>query len=50
MCNMCAMMTEIYTIEGGKKDVSSPEGTTLKKTFLKIIYFTSLGPGCCDAF
>ena len=31
MYNLCAMMTEIYTIEGGKKDVSSPEGTTLKK-------------------
>ena len=31
MCNMSAMMTEIYTIEGGKKDITSLEGTTLKK-------------------
>ena len=36
------MMTEIETIEGGQKDVSSLEGTTLKKllfanTFLWII-------------
>ena len=35
MCNMCVMMTEIYTVEGGHKDVSSLEGTTLKKVFLK---------------
>ena len=31
MCNMCAMLTEIYTIEGGKKDVSSVKETTIKK-------------------
>ena len=28
MCTICVMMTEIYTIEGGEKDVSSLEGTT----------------------
>ena len=28
---MCVMMTEIQTIEGGQKDVSSLEGTKLKK-------------------
>ena len=31
LCVICVMMTEIYTIEGGQKDVFSLEGTTLKK-------------------
>ena len=40
MCNMCALMTEIYTIEGGKKDVSSLEGTTLKNYLGKSFSFS----------
>ena len=36
MLNVCAMMTEIYTIEGGKKDVFSVEGTTKKLCLIKV--------------
>ena len=35
------MMTEIQTIEGGWKDVSSLEGTKLKK-IMKVIYVFSI--------
>ena len=30
----CEMLTEIFTIESGKKDVSSLEGTTLSKNYI----------------